>query len=254
MPQITDLNNVVDTLLLGGSLVECNGLLHGKTGIAVFFFHHAKHTGNELFEEYAVELIESVLNNLSLKTPISYRRGLAGIGSGFEYLSRQGFLEFDCNDVLEDFDKVIFDATINGAENDTSLYDGLSGLGRYYLFRIANMTTNNEKIKVIYSMTMCLVDLIGDLVSKQENETSVVDALHFLWKVDQLMLSPVKTKPILDRYSYFLKPDLQNRRQTYDIHDIMKNRRLDLYDGYAGVAMNLITQQNQNHQIWTQLL
>ena len=39
------LNEIVDILILNGSLVDCPGLAHGKMGIAVFFFHYARYTG-----------------------------------------------------------------------------------------------------------------------------------------------------------------------------------------------------------------
>jgi hypothetical protein len=145
--RIPDLSNIVDMLLLEGSLVECNGLMHGKMGIVIFFFHYAQHTNDKLYEEYAMEFIESVLNDISLKTSVYYRRGLAGIGCAIEYLSQQGFLEIDTDDVFEDLDKCIFDAIMDYRDGDTALFDGLSGLGRYCLhrFRIAKKIPSREK-------------------------------------------------------------------------------------------------------------
>jgi len=35
-----DLEQIADMLLLNGTLTECPGLVHGKMGIAVFFFNH----------------------------------------------------------------------------------------------------------------------------------------------------------------------------------------------------------------------
>ena len=47
-----DLETLADTLLLGDTLIESSELLHGRIGIAVFFFHYARHTGEVLCEEY----------------------------------------------------------------------------------------------------------------------------------------------------------------------------------------------------------
>ena len=37
-----DLQQITDMLLLNGTLTECPGLVHGKMGIAIFFFHYAQ--------------------------------------------------------------------------------------------------------------------------------------------------------------------------------------------------------------------
>lgn len=50
-----DLQQVADMLLLNGTLTECTGLVHGKIGVAVFFFHYAKFADNVLFADYAIK-------------------------------------------------------------------------------------------------------------------------------------------------------------------------------------------------------
>ena len=50
-----DLLQVDDMLLLNGTLTECPGLVNGKMGIAVFFFHYAQYSGNESFADYAMD-------------------------------------------------------------------------------------------------------------------------------------------------------------------------------------------------------
>ena len=59
-----DMQQIADMLLLNGTLTECPGLVHGKMGVAVFFFHYAKYTGNELFADYAMDLIGETLNQI----------------------------------------------------------------------------------------------------------------------------------------------------------------------------------------------
>ena len=40
------ISHIVGTLLLNGTLTESPGLVHGKMGIAIFFFHYAQYTKN----------------------------------------------------------------------------------------------------------------------------------------------------------------------------------------------------------------
>lgn len=59
-----ELTKIADWLLLNGTLTKCPGLLHGKLGIAIFFFHYARYTGKTLFEEYAWDLIMAIQEQL----------------------------------------------------------------------------------------------------------------------------------------------------------------------------------------------
>ena len=34
---------IADMLLLNGTLTDCPGFIHGKTGMAIFFFHYARY-------------------------------------------------------------------------------------------------------------------------------------------------------------------------------------------------------------------
>ena len=39
-----DLLQIAEMLLLNGTLTESPGVVHGKTGLAVFFFHYTQYT------------------------------------------------------------------------------------------------------------------------------------------------------------------------------------------------------------------
>jgi len=62
------LGKIADMLLLNGTLTECPGLVHGKIGIAVFFFHFAQHTRNDFFADYAMDLIDEMLNQIHINS------------------------------------------------------------------------------------------------------------------------------------------------------------------------------------------
>jgi lantibiotic modifying enzyme len=42
--------------------------VHGKIGIAVFFFHYAQYTGSELYDDYAMGLISEILNQIHVNS------------------------------------------------------------------------------------------------------------------------------------------------------------------------------------------
>ena len=130
-------DKIIETLLINGTLTEQAGLFYGKTGVAIFFFHHARHTGNELFADYAMDLIEEVQKQINeVKYPARYDIGLAGIGAGFEYILQNGFLETNDSGFFEDFDARMYRTVMYEPYPDFSLENGLSGWGRYFVCRL----------------------------------------------------------------------------------------------------------------------
>ena len=104
-----DHSRIADWLLLNGTLTACPGLLHGKLGIAIFFFHYARFTGEELFDEYAWDLVVAMQEQLHANYRPDYEWGIAGIGVGIDYLIRSGLIEVD-EDFFEDLDERMYRA------------------------------------------------------------------------------------------------------------------------------------------------
>ena len=106
-----ELTKIADWLLLNGTLTKCPGLLHGKLGIAIFFFHYARYTG------------------------------IAGIGVGINYLSYNNLIEIE-EDLFEDFDKRMYRAVIHDPFPNYSRDEGLIGYGWYWLHRAKSQMSN----------------------------------------------------------------------------------------------------------------
>ena len=127
-----DLGQIADMLLLNGTLTECPGLVYWKMGIAVFFFHYAQYTDNMLFADDAIDLIGELQDQIHVNSPADYEKGIAGIGIGLDYLIRNNFLNVE-DDICEDFDDRMYRAVMYDPWPDFSLYDGLTGCGRYWM-------------------------------------------------------------------------------------------------------------------------
>ena len=132
-----DHSRIADWLLLNGTLTACPGLLHGKLGIAIFFFHYARFTGEELFDEYAWDLVVAMQEQLHANYRPDYEWGIAGIGVGIDYLIRSGLIEVD-EDFFEDLDERMYRAVMYDPYPDYSRDEGLTGYGWYWLCRRAN--------------------------------------------------------------------------------------------------------------------
>jgi hypothetical protein len=140
------LEQIVYTLIINGTLTEQPGLWYGKTGIAVFFFHHARYTGNELFMDYAMDLMEEIQKQITVTVSVRYDAGLAGIGVVCEYVLQNGCLEAEDNDIFEEFDARMYRAAMYEPYPDLSLQEGLSGWGRYFIYRLCGDGQKNGKL------------------------------------------------------------------------------------------------------------
>ena len=103
------LRQLSDILLLNGNLLSNPGLYTGEMGLVLFFARYARFTQNELYLDYAYDLMDNIqkvrLNRYSL---IGYKHGLAGIGAAIEYLVQNDYFEADTDAILDDFDDRIF--------------------------------------------------------------------------------------------------------------------------------------------------
>ena len=178
-----DLVQIANMLLLNGTLTECPGLVHGKMGVAVFFFHYAKYTDNMLFADYAMDLIDEMQKQIHVSSPADFEKGIAGIGIGMDYLIRNNFLIVE-DDICEDFDDRMVRAVMYDPWQDFSLYNGLAGYGGYWITRLRYQSPSVQARKCL----LRIVGYIGEgLVDIPENEQT--DVYCFLQDLHNLKIS-----------------------------------------------------------------
>lgn len=154
--------HITNCLLLNASFIDNIGLMHGKMGIAIFFFHEARNTNSKIYQEYAEELIDEVYEAISTSTSIDFENGLAGIGWGIEYLVQNGFLDADTDEVLEEFDNSLFQQLIYQTPTQLGLLNGLLGIGFYLLKRLQNPRSDDESLQTLTNK-QALIHLIDEL-------------------------------------------------------------------------------------------
>jgi hypothetical protein len=174
------LRQIADMLLLNGTLTESPGLVHGKMGIAVFFFHYAQYTDNMLFADYAMDLISETLNQIHVSSSADYEKGIAGIGVGIDYMICNKFLVTE-DDICEDLDQRMYRAVMYDPWQDFSQYDGLTGYGRYWISRLHFPTPTKQAQE-------CLIRIVGSIEENlqdipKEEQTDVYCFLHDLQKI-----------------------------------------------------------------------
>lgn len=136
------LKRIADYQLLNGSFCTDLGIFNGKTGIALFFFYYARYTRISWYEDFAGELLDEIVNELSVDTPISFSNGLCGIGWGIEYLRWQKFVEGNTDEILVDLDRIIMERDVRRIL-DYSFETGLYGIVSYVMSRLAAQRNNS---------------------------------------------------------------------------------------------------------------
>ena len=173
------LDKIVETLIINGTLTEQLGLFSGKTGIAIFFFHYARHTGNELFEEYAFDLIDEIQKQITVTTSIRYDVGISGIGTGFEYLLQNDLIEAEEDDnIFENFDDRMIRAAMYEPYPDLSLCEGLTGWGRYLIYRLRG--TGHKNSKLHEALTHIANEIAQKITAISVSEHEQPDVYRFL--------------------------------------------------------------------------
>lgn len=170
----SDLQQIADMLLLNGTLTECPGLVHGKMGITIFFFHYAQYTDNMLFADYAMDLIGEMLDQIHVNSPADYEKGVAGIGVGIDYLIRNNFLNVK-DDICEDFDQRMVRAVTYDPWPDFSQYSGLISYGQYWITRLRYQVPSVQARECLLHITAIIEEKLPEIAIKEQ-----IDAYHFL--------------------------------------------------------------------------
>lgn len=120
------------------------GLYHGKMGILLFFVHYAKYSKNRMFDLYANDLIDDILDEMHEDIPINFESGLCGIGWSIEYLIQNKFMEGSSDEILEEIDKKIMERNLRRI-SDLNVRTGLEGILYYVDRRLYSSSINKKK-------------------------------------------------------------------------------------------------------------
>jgi len=226
------LQRIANVLLLNASFTDNLGLLNGKMGIAIFFFHYARYTGNEMYENYAGELIDEIYEEISPTSPINFAAGVTGIAWGIEYLVKNGFVEADTDKALNEIDSVIFRATTQlpvYIENQ----DDLFGFGIYYLARLNGREHDMDNTSVLFmkQMTVYMVDECERLLVQQKfhdvniprlSAGLVNSIMFFLLEVHRLGLFPVKVNKLLRYLPSYMEASISAKDSQVDLQTMLQ--------------------------------
>ena len=224
------LQRIANVLLLNAGFIDNPGLLNGKMGIAIFFYNYSRFTKNKIYEDFAGELVDEIYEEINISTPVNFENGLTGIGWGIEYLVKNGFVQADTDEALEEIDNVIYKHRINSPVL-INTGDDLFGYGLYHIARILgheiddkNLTTLIKKYHLIFLVDECERLLEQKSYTRFNIESLTINSfnsiLWFLLEIQKLNIFPVKTEKIFRTVPEYIEKEINNP------HDVAGRRLL----------------------------
>lgn len=245
-----DLRQIADMLLLNGTLTKCPGLVDGKMGIAIFFFHYARYTQNMLFADYALDIIGELQGQIHAGYRADYEKGIAGIGVGIDYLIHGEFLDPDV-DIFEDFDERMYRAAQYDPYPNFSLYEGLTGYGRYWISRLLLEPSSIQAQDCLMRITERIEKNIQAVTLEEWSD--VYCFLHDLQTSSDLDISPelfeLSQKQVLD-----ISLIDSRLKGVVDLDKEKAPVSMGLLTGYAGEGLSRLTALNVIDLSWRRLL
>lgn len=223
--QKIDINTDISYLILYSSFLNNLGLLNGKTGICIFFYHYATFTGCKRYHRFADELINELYSEISNNSPIDFANGLCGIAWGISYLTIHNFVEVD-NGVLDELDEKIMEIDTERIK-DYSLERGLAGFGYYAMSRYCSQSSKTKITKdyiekllsaLLKNQDNDCIDIYNNYKNgKYEDVTQIEkDLLHFLTPVKQIRhIIPSSPLSLNGVAGYNLRQILKKRENGY---------------------------------------
>ena len=171
------------------------GLMKGKMGMAILFYHYARYTGNKRHEYFPNEYMELVEKFFGVSTTKNIIEGIAGVGWGIDYMIKKEFIDADGDEVLENLDQLMKIADNDNFLEDVEAILPLFSKGIYFLQRsnlqmvnesiieVVNFIKNNPDVKLplVYINSIIYVALVA---SKQFQNTNFYDGLlDFLFSI-----------------------------------------------------------------------
>jgi len=201
------LKRIANILFLNSGLINNLGLLNGKMGIAVFFYHYSRYSENKNFDNFAGELLNEIYAEINTNTPVSFADGLTGIGWGIQYLVKNKFVDADITEVLSEIDVALYQIR-HKTQVLINNQDHFFNFGHYFIERLNNLKSEKEKKESFikknnpsFIIHECERYILQGEFLKRIQTDAAIDQLNsliwFLLEAERFNFYPVKSRNIL---------------------------------------------------------
>lgn len=213
------------------------GMLHGKTGVAFYFYHLAQRRKNNYYQEIANDIIINVAKAIDKNTSIKFATGITGIGWTIESLIKNNLIDFDADKMLARFDRIVKNSLLYD-DND---YESIISIGFYYASRLC-YRINDDKSKRVLDLKLCTIMLIDELDKLIMLNGGSPEAAHLLDELLTLNLFNYKVRKLQNRIGNYPNDHLIPfvPKLELDKYNLDNDTSLGLKNGLAGFGLQLL--------------
>jgi hypothetical protein len=215
------LQQIANTLCINVQQVKQYGLLQGKLGIAIFFYHYARYTGDERYNTFPDEYIRFIFDKLGSGTPEKFAEGLSGTGWGFDYLIKEGFLTAD-DDVLRNIDLAVGQINIPDFRKETELTIPLFSKGLYFMQR--------DKRDIIGETVYQLDKFIQTYPFANVPLMYINSIIYFILTSIKKNIEANLCKTLLDKLFIIVKQNINANMHATDMDYLLLEKNISLMD------------------------
>ncbi|HLW20100.1 MAG TPA: lanthionine synthetase LanC family protein [Cyclobacteriaceae bacterium] len=242
--------NVNYILMRDAPAMKNLGLLNGKMGVSLYFFHLSRDTGKADHLKFAEKLLDEVYE-VVVKNPVTcdFGDGLAGISWALAHLIKEQFVEADVDEVLSEADDKIFQSISNNPEMNLGFTDGLMGYFTYLVSRLESTgDAHQERAFVLKRLLVDLVNRMCQAIEEKKWRLAEPPLLSFNWDLPLFLTLLGKAKDLqlhgnkIDRLieaiapsvlSYFPYRHVNRLYLLYGLRHILNNFNLPQWERHA---------------------
>lgn len=179
-------------LLLNAALMPDMGILNGRMKAILHFLELSGKEDKPYYEDFAIELLDEILDTINENFPVCFGHGLCGIGWGIEYIIKKRWLAVD-EDICAPYDKLVARYIRQERYDGVGVYNGLTGVLLYLLSRIENpsvtpgssvLAENKKQIDLVINRMsrIMTVEAVLQLLKEKENSDFVMNGICFYSK------------------------------------------------------------------------
>lgn len=195
-------------LLLKNSLMVYPGLLNGKMGLCIYLFRTGRVTKKSKYEMFATSLLEEIYDDIFKRSDFGFGNyGALGVAIGIHFLTQEGYIEGDSNEILSEIDFKVKKILI---EDDSLSLPQICDLLKYILFRSQNnLFVKNLSEDEIFNKTVpiLLKSFERNIIYDETNNKEALNILNKLRKmeifqdeVEKVILRLIKEKKYRNDY------------------------------------------------------
>jgi len=183
------LGDIADILMIKSTSVDNIGILKGRAGIALFLFLYSRYTENQksadLAETIIIKIFDEIQNN------VYNVEELSELGIAIEFLARNGFIDANTDEVLEELDILI--------DNALMVRPKRSRINRYAKYMAWRFTVNESnslgdiQCRIKSSLDVVLVSEDNSFGSYAEilSRLDFLSDIYMFWENPKQILSHI---------------------------------------------------------------